>query len=210
MPSASEILHGLTIVARDWEGIAVFWHIYFAMIAVAVICGWRPRKRLAGFLLAPPLLSVSVVSLLAKNPFNGIVFAALAVLLPLIAIGLGCEPVRISPVGFLFPGLALFAFGWAYPHFLESTSLLPYLYKAPTGLIPCPTLAIVIGLALVLDGLGSRRLCFTLGVVGLFFGVFGVVRLGVAVDWTLLLGAVVILARAFLPSTLDGMSGRPA
>ncbi len=111
---------------------------------------------------------------------------------------------RIAPVGFLFPGLALFAFGWAYPHFLDSAALLPYLYRAPTGLIPCPTLAIVIGLALLLDGLGSRRLCLALGIVGLFFGVFGVARLGVAVDWTLLLGAVVILARAALRPTMTG------
>jgi hypothetical protein len=106
--------------------------------------------------------------------------------------------VRVAPAGFLFPGLALFAFGWAYPHFLDSVSFLPYLYRAPTGLIPCPTLAIVIGLALVLDGLGSRALCLALGVAGLFYGVTGVVRLGVVIDWTLLLGAAVLLARAAL------------
>ena len=199
MPASEQILMSLKNISDSWGMLAIIWHAYFAAIALALIFGIRPPKRLAGFLLVPPLVSVSVLAWIAGNPFNGTVFAALAVLLLLLAYGLGCERTRIAPAGFFFPGLALFAFGWAYPHFLDSASLLPYLYRAPTGLIPCPTLSIVIGVALVLDGLGSRRLCLALGSVGLFFGVFGVARLGVAVDWTLLLGAIVILARAFLP-----------
>lgn len=198
MPMPAWILGGLQKTADSWPLLAILWHAYFAAFAVTLLFHMRPPKRLASFLLVPPLVSVSVLAWITGNPFNGVVFAALAVLLLLIGCGLGCEPVRIAPAGFLFPGLALFAFGWAYPHFLAGKSLLPYLYKAPVGLIPCPTLAIVIGLALVLDGMGSRRLCLALGVVGLFFGVFGVARLGVDIDWTLLLGAVVILARAAL------------
>jgi len=208
MPSAEQILTGLKNISDSWGMLAILWHAYFAAIALALIFGVRPPKRLAGFLLVPPLVSVSVLAWITGNPFNGVVFAVLAVLLLLLAYGLGCEPARIAPAGFFFPGLALFVFGWAYPHFLGSAALLPYLYKAPTGLIPCPTLAIVIGLALILDGLGSRRLCLALGLVGLFFGVFGVARLGVAIDWTLLLGAAVILARAFLPAIMDQTSGR--
>lgn len=198
MPTTEQVLAGLKEIVASWGAIAIFWHGYFGAIALALLFGLRPPKRLAAFLLAPPLLSVAVLAWIAGNPFNGIVFAALAVLLLFVAYRLGCDPVRIAPAGFLFPGLALFAFGWAYPHFLDGASLLPYLYQAPTGLIPCPTLASVIGLALVLDGLGSRALCLALGIVGLFYGVTGVARLGVVIDWTLLLGAAVLLARAAL------------
>jgi hypothetical protein len=132
----------------------------------------------------------------AANLFNGVAFAALGALLLYLSVRLAAEPARIAPARFLFPGLALFAFGWAYPHFLETVSFLPYLYAAPTGLIPCPTLLIVIGLALVLDGLGSRALCVILGIAGLLYGIIGVARLGVVIDWELLLGAAIILARA--------------
>lgn len=201
MLSTEQILSGLKYITVAWGAVAIFWHAYFAAIALALLFGLRPPKRLAGFLLVPPLLSVSALAWVTGNPFNGMVFATLAVLLLFFSFRLGCESVRIAPAGFLFPGLALFAFGWAYPHFLDSASLLPYLYLAPTGLIPCPTLAIVIGLALVLDGLGSRTLCLVFGSAGLFYGFFGVMRLGVAVDWTLLLGAAVLLARAALRPT---------
>lgn len=196
MPTVEQILSGLKDIVAAWGAIAIFWHGYFGAIALALLFGLRPPKRLTGFLLVPPLLSVAVLAWIANNLFNSIVFAGLALLLLPVTYRLGCEPVRVAPAGFLFPGLALFAFGWAYPHFLDSASLLPYLYGAPTGLIPCPTLAIVIGLALVLDGLGSRALCLVLGIAGLFYGVIGVVWLGVVIDWTLLLGALLILARA--------------
>jgi hypothetical protein len=207
MPSAEQILSGLKEITAARATIAMAWHAYFAAIALALLFGFRPPRRLAGFLLVPPLLSVSVLAWLGGNPFTAIVFAVLAVLLLFIAYGLGCAPAQLAPAVFLFPGLALFAFGWAYPHFLEGASLLSYLYKAPTGLIPCPTLAIVIGLALLLDGLGSGALCLALGAAGLFFGVVGVARLGVAVDWTLLLGSLVILARGVMSFHRDKTCG---
>lgn len=166
-------------------------------IAVALLCGWRPPQRLGGVLLVPPLLSVSILAWSAGNPFNGVVFALVAALFLLAALKRPCAPARVAPAASFFPGLALFAFGWAYPHFVAAPSFLPYLYATPVGLIPCPTLAIVIGLVLMLDGLGSRSAFFVLGAAGLFYGAFGVFRLGVAVDWTLLLGASVAVARGF-------------
>jgi hypothetical protein len=88
-------------------------------------------------------------------------------------------------------------FGWIYPHFLETTSFVPYLYSAPLGLIPCPTLSMVVGLGLILGSFGSRGWTFTVGVVGLFYGLFGAVRLGVSLDWVLVVGALrlVLLVR---------------
>jgi len=91
----------------------------------------------------------------------------------------------------------MFLFGWGYPHFLDSSSFLPYVYSAPTGIIPCPTLSIVIGSALILDGLGSRILSLMLGMSGILFGITGVVQLGVSID-VVLLGSIVILILAFV------------
>jgi len=197
MPAAGQLLGGLANIANSWKAVALFWHLYFGAIVLILVLGIRSMKRTTGLLLAFPLFSVSAMAWMAANPFNGAVFALLGILLVSVSVRLGRDSVKISRRCFFIAGAFMFAFGWLYPHFLKSSSLLPYLYMAPTGLVPCPTLAIVIGLALILEGLDSRALCGILGAAGLFYGIFGVARLGVALDWGLVLGAIVILFFVF-------------
>lgn len=200
MPSVAEILSKLSDVANSWKPLAVFWHVYFGAIVVALIAGKRPRKRQAGLLVALPLISVGAIAWLSGNPFNGMVFDGAGIAFALIALKLKDERVEFAPLPLLLSGAALFAFGWIYPHFLETTSFLPYLYAAPLGLIPCATLIISIGLALILNGLGSRALSLILAGLGLFYGVTGVFQLGVRVDWVLVLGALLLLGVALFRS----------
>jgi hypothetical protein len=70
-------------------------------------------------------------------------------------------------------------------------------YAAPIGTVPCPTLIIVIGAALILDGFGSRALCAILGFPGLLYGIMGVAYLQVPFDWVLIFGAGLILVNAY-------------
>ena len=200
MPSVEEILSKLSDVANSRKPLAVFWHVYFGAIVVALIAGKRPRKRQAGLLVALPLISVGAIAWLSGNPFNGMVFDGAGIAFALIALKLKDERVEFAPLPLLLSGAALFAFGWIYPHFLETTSFLPYLYAAPLGLIPCATLIISIGLALILNGLGSRALSLILAGLGLFYGVTGVFQLGVRVDWVLVLGALLLLGVALFRS----------
>ncbi len=87
----------------------------------------------------------------------------------------------------------MIAFALLYPHFLESGSYIKYLYASPVGLIPCPTLSLLIGFALVYNGFGSNALTISLVVFGLFYGLFGVFRLGVTLDVGLIIGALSLL-----------------
>ncbi len=196
MPTVDQILRSLHEIANTWKTVSIFWHVYFGAAAVALAAGIRPSRLVAGVLLGLPLLSVSAVAWLSSNPFNGAVFAVIGALFLLAAARLRPGSVQIAPAFPLISGALLFVFGWFYPHFLDTPSYFAYLYAAPTGLIPCPTLSIVIGSVLVLDGLGSRVLCAIPGVAGLFYGITGVVQLHVAVDWVLLFGAAVIMACA--------------
>lgn len=98
------------------------------------------------------------------------------------------EPLHVSP-----PGAMLFAFGWMYPHFHETRSLSPYLYAAALGLIPCPTLSDVNGIGPMTAGLGLLPWMLIISAAGIFYGVIGAVSLGVALDWVLLAGAVLML-----------------
>jgi protein-S-isoprenylcysteine O-methyltransferase Ste14 len=196
VPSTELIMAGLERVASAWWLLAAAWHLYFAIITGLLIGGYRPSRKLAGVLLSLPALSVSPMALAGGNSFNGIVFAVLAILLIVFSVRLPGR-VRIAPLWVLVPGIALTAFGWVYPHFVETSSPFGYLYKAPVGIVPCATLSILVGLTLVLNCLDSRAFALTLGISGLFYGVTGVGRFRVAIDAVLLLGTVLLTIRAF-------------
>jgi hypothetical protein len=190
MPTSEEILTGLGSIANQWAWFAMFWHGYFSLIILTLITGIRPSKRIVALLLVLPLLSVSALAWIHSNPFNGIFFGLSVISLAIIALRLPAGQVRIGPYWLTVPGILMTAFGWLYPHFLNEAAPLYYLYAAPTGLIPCPTTSVVIGLTLVLHGLGSRAWCLVLAATGLFYGVFGAAVLGVNLDWVLFAGAL--------------------
>lgn len=190
MPTAEGILAGLGAIANEWRFLAILWHVYLAILVFGLVMGVRPARRLAGVLLALPVASVSALAWIHGNPFNGTFFALASSVLLVIA----CRVPRGNVVpesGWLFvlAGMMI-GFGWVYPHFLAASGPIEYLYAAPVGLVPCPTLSVVIGGTLLLGGLGTRLWCFVLAGLGLFYGVFGAVYLGVAIDWILAVGAV--------------------
>jgi hypothetical protein len=192
LPSPQSILNHLGVVANEAAVLAIAWHIVGAAAVAALLLGWRPSARGAQLLLAVPITSAAAVAFAFGNPFNGTLLAALALTL----IGLASRSRSVELIrGSLFvssTGALLIAFGLFYPHFLETRSLVTYLYAAPTGLIPCPTLSVVIGFALLAGAPGTRAWSLTLAAFGLFYGLFGVVRLQVLIDGLLLFGAAVL------------------
>jgi hypothetical protein len=199
MPSANAILDSAASIANGWWTLATAWHALFGLLVVGLIAGWRPSHRVAGYLLAAPFMSVSVLAWSVGNPFNGSAFAALALSLMLVASRLPTSNVQLGPRTQVAAGAALLAFGWTYPHFVTVSHWTGYLYAAPLGLLPCPTLAAVIGVTLSLCGLRSRGWSVALVAAGFVYGVVGVFALGVALDYALLGGAIVLGAVA-LPS----------
>jgi hypothetical protein len=196
MPSATEILDGLSAIANQATGIAVAWHIIIAIALIALASGWRPSQRTARLLTGTPLVSVAALAFAFGNLFNGWVFAVSVLALTGPAMNRDRRPVSRGSAWTGRIGVAMMAFGWLYPHFLEGQAT-AYLYASPVGLVPCPTLAVAIGFALLGNGLGSRVWSLTLVAVGLFYGLFGVLRLGVFLDIGLVGGAVALAASAF-------------
>ena len=209
MPPSQEILDGLARIANQWRPIAIAWHLSLGVCLIALLLGWRPQRRLAGILLAVPLGSVSVLAWAGGNPFNGTVFAAVMIALIGVALSWPRDPVRVGGPWLWIPGCLLLAFGWTYPHFLQADSWAIYLYAAPMGLIPCPTLSVVGGACLLLDGLGSRWWSPMVAAPGLLYGVIGAFRLGVRIDVVLVVGAVIlaVVPVAYLRREAAALSG---
>lgn len=193
MPSAEEIRFALERIANDWRLLAVAWHLLLALFVASLALGARPSKRVAGLLLATPLLSAGALAWAHANPFNGAALSATAIGLVVVALRLPAAPIHLARPWAIAIGAIMFAFGWVYPHFLETSSFLPYLVASPVGLIPCPTLAVVLGLSIILGGFGALAWAFLLATAGAFYGLFGALHLGVSLDWGLLFGAAAVV-----------------
>lgn len=166
MPRTGDILDGLSAIANQATGVAIAWHMLIATALVAIVSGWRPPPRTARLLIGIPLASVAVVAIAFANPFNGLVFTASVLAMTALAIRGDRRPVWRGSAWTRALGLVMIAFAWVYPHFLEGPPI-DYLYAAPVGLVPCPTLAVAIGFALLGNGLGSRAWALTLAAIGL-------------------------------------------
>ncbi len=192
MPTRAEILAELGRAANESFALAVAWHALVAAALAALLLGWRPSRRLARELLVAPVASVSAVAFAFQNPFNGVVFAALAAVLLALGARRDDADVAAPSRGALAAGAAMVSFACVYPHFLAGSPVL-YLWGAPMGVVPCPTLALVVGLALA-GGLGASAWSRVLAAAGFAYALFGVLRLGVGLDAPLLFGSMALAA----------------
>lgn len=193
MPNPDAILENLTAIARGEPLIALLWHAVLAGVIVALALGWRPTRRTAATLLAAPLFSVGALAALYENAFNAVVFTGASAVLAALGLHLPRQSVERAAKASALAGASLIAFGGAYPHFIEAQSPFVYLYAAPTGLLPCPTLSAVIGMALLAGGFRARAWSTLLAALGLFYGLFGALSLGVVIDVALAAGALALL-----------------
>lgn len=195
MPSPDTILSGLAAIANDWRWLAIGWHVWLVMLTGLLVGGWRPSVRTAGRLLIAPLVSVAVLAGLSGNPFNGVMFAGLTAALAWELFRTSSARVRFASPAWTARGAALVGFGATYPHFLQVDSPATYVVASPFGLLPCPTLSVVIGSTLVFANLGSRRWSGPLLTGAVVYAAIGVFRLGVALDWGLFIGAALLVTR---------------
>jgi len=194
--SSSQIVAGLTAIANENLAAAIAWHALLGSATVALLLGWRPSQRTAVLLLSCLPASVSAFAFQYGNPFNGVAFGFLTGMLLLNGISTDAIRLRQGNTAATAMGGGLIVFGWLYPHFLQSQPLFMYALAAPMGLIPCPTLAVLTGVTVLLDSGLSRSWSIALGAFGLFYGAFGALRLDVGLDVGLLAGALSLLTMA--------------
>ena len=192
MPSGDAILAGLAETANTWRSLATAWHLILATLLGAALIGCRLSTRHIAVTGVALVLSVSALSWVSRNPFNGMVFAALAIGLARATIRTPGAAAQIESLRRALPGAALVVFGWTYPHFVSTHSWIEYTYAAPLGLIPCPTLSVVIGLTLLVRDVGTSAWTVPLIIAGLLYGFVGVFALNVVFDVVLLTGAFIL------------------
>jgi hypothetical protein len=195
MPLSTRILDQLATTTSELTFIGIGWHLATAAVAIALFAGWKPSTRHTALLLIMPILSVATISTAYSSWFNAISFTLLALLL---TIGLDDAAPRWhlhGPAWSRLLGIALIVYGFCYPHFVAG-AWYRALYAAPLGVVPCPTLAVVVGFTLLGPANGSRTIPTLLAVWTTFYAVFGIAVLGVVLDTGLLVGAIGITVLA--------------
>lgn len=198
MTRIEQILTSVQTIVNEYSLIAIIWHALFYFLIAALLLKWSPSNKILGILLCLPLISVSVFAWIAGNPFNGSLFAIAAILIFIFGLKAPAQAVETSKLIFFLSGIFMVSFGLVYPHFIKPDSALGYFYASPAGLIPCPTLSILIGLALIFNGFGSQSISLLLIIFGLFYGIFGVTKLKVQIDLFLIFGALMYLIKYLL------------
>ena len=210
MPSPDVILDSAAAIANDWRWLAIAWH---AVFIAAVIGTWwrRPITRTVATLMIAPVISVSALAWWSGNPFTGTLFAGLAVLMAFVARRLQSTPMVAGPSADAAAGVVLATFGLVYPHFLRAESWVEYVYAAPFGLVPCPTLIVLVGVSLLAGSFGSRPWAAVVAGASLIYGVIGVAVLGVWIDVVLIAGGMVLAGRLWrirtTPTTRNQING---
>jgi hypothetical protein len=197
MPTRQEILAGLTWLANEYAGIAIIWHILIFILIAMLFAGWKPKNNLMVLMLTSLLMSVSLFASLQSNFFNAVVFALLVIMSIYAMLRLPNGVIKGNRSWPDIAGLVLVIYGLSYPEFLKVNSLLEYAYATPTGLIPCPTLAVLIGFTLLYRGFGSVIWTMMLVISGMFYGLFGALYLNMYLDWFLVAGASILLLNTF-------------
>lgn len=200
MPTREEIIAGLTTIANQYSNIAIVWHIIIVIIIAALFAGWKPGNMLMIILLSSLLMSVSSFAAMGDNFFNAAIFALLVIVSIYAALKSGNGIIRGDRSWPDIAGLLLIIFGLIYPEFLHTNSPIEFAYAAPTGLIPCPTLCVLTGFALLYKGFGSVTWSMTIVASGIFYGLFGVFYLGVYLDWFLVAGSLILMLNTFFLS----------
>ena len=195
MPTTGAILEVISRSAHDLAWLALAWHVAVLLLACGLVAGWRPATWFAHVLLVAPVATVAVASLAYGSWFNGASFAVLAVLLAVWSreLALPLRATRSRPQFWI--GVALIAFALTYAHFTSGWNAA--LWLAPVGVVPCPTLALVAGFALLADGFHSRKISEVLVGWTAFYALFGIFRLGVWLDVGLIVAALALAALAW-------------
>jgi hypothetical protein len=192
MPPPADVLANLTAIANGALTAAALWHVIVFAWLIALATGWRPSTRVSATMLVGLAASVSVVSFAFGNPFNGTSFALLVGVLSRVTRNIGRDPLAMATSWPPAVGGLLVVYGLVYPHFLEEAPLVLYGIAAPVGLIPCPTLAVMAGLTLVAKDAFSRSWGATVAGFGLFYALFGMIRLRVFLDAGLVIGTLAL------------------
>jgi hypothetical protein len=199
----------LQTVSKETKSYSTLVHFLFlAVIGFGFLIG-KIRNNVFSFFIAFLSLSATIVSIEYLIAPNIIIFGVFFIL-TLHAYWtnkLNFDLDGISPMDLWFgiPGLV---FGFWYLHWVENPIWLNALLYSPLGVVNCPTMVTICGFLCLTRKPRSTMLEAFVALITLYFGFFGIFRLGAYVDVVLISCALFLLARLKSDWAHDRLSGK--
>jgi|GEM_PF-1870643 len=194
--SPEAITSFLEDISKDVRSYSVLVHILFLVVVGLGLLVEKIRNTLLSLFIAFISLSVTVISVKYVIVPNIILFAMFFVLIihAYLTKNLSFHLRNIAPVNLLFGILGLI-FGFWYLHWVDSPVWLNALLYSPLGAINCPTMLTICGFLCLSQKPRSAVLETIVAFTTLYFGFFGLFRLGAYVDVALIVCALFLIVR---------------
>lgn len=183
-------------VASDAKSYSALLHGVFLVVLGLGLVLRKARDGLFSLFIAFLSLSATVVALIYAIVPNVIIFGTFFALIVHAALtkrlSFGFRDVGRLNLAF---GLLGLLFGFWYLHWVESPVWLNALLYSPMGAANCPTMLVLCGFLCLTRDPRSAILDATVGLVTLYFGFFGIFRLGAYVDVALVLCGLFLIVR---------------
>jgi hypothetical protein len=196
MKSPEAIINMLEGVSRDVKSYSALVHILFLVVVGLGLLVQKIRNTLFSIFIALLSLSATVISIKYAIVPNILVFAMFfgLILYAYLTKNLNFSLKDIAPPDLLFGILGL-VFGFWYLHWVETPIWLNALLYSPLGAVNCPTMVTICGFLCLSQKPRSALLETAVGLTTLYFGFFGIFRLGAYVDVVLIICALFLIVR---------------
>jgi hypothetical protein len=196
LKTPEEITETLTRASAENSLLAAVMHALYLVMTVAGFAVKRIRNTVFGILLLILSGSAAVVAVRYGIVPNILIFAIFFILTARAMIKKELDfEVSGQSLAARIAGFAAIFFGFYYLHWVSEPLLVNALVYSPLGIANCPTMAAFAGFLCFLRRPGSPFLEAFVGVITLYFGFFGIMRLGAYVDIVLIAAGASLLAR---------------
>jgi hypothetical protein len=183
-------------VSKETKSYSAFVHLLFLVVIGLGLFIEKMRNSLFSLFIAFLSLSATVISVRYVIAPNVIIFGMFFVLIihAYLTKKLNFDLKNIGPIN-LFFGILGLIFGFWYLHWVEDPVWLNAFIYSPLGAVNCPTMVTVCGFLCLSQKPRSAILEATVGLITLYFGFFGIFRLGAYVDVALILCGLFLIVR---------------
>ena len=196
MKTPEAITSMLQNISKEVKSYSAFVHILFLVVIGLGLLVKKIRNSLFSLFIAFLSLSATIISVKYVIAPNIIIFAMFLVLIihAYLTKNLNFDLKNIAPVNLVF-GIIGMVFGFWYLHWVQSPVWLNALLYSPLGAVNCPTMVTICGFLCLSQKPRSAILEAPVALTTLYFGFFGIFRLGAYVDVALIICALFLIVR---------------